>query len=87
MKNFIKKITRSSANPENLAMTVQGILVGLIPIIIAVGPFVGFDISTVELNEFIESIGRAINGILTAGSLVLVTVGLARKIYIRVFES
>ncbi len=67
-------IIGSSANSTKLALTVQGILVALIPLIIGIGRAYNLEIAEADLTGLIQAIGGAI-------SAVMVLYGLGRKAY------
>jgi len=63
----------SSENPNNLAMTVKGILLGLVPIAVIIFTNVGIDITSGELTEIVNAVVALIAGVVTV-------IGLVRKI-------
>ena len=78
MKALLKKLTRSSANPEKLSLTLKGLLAGLLPLIYFFTNANGLDVSQGELVEIADELVA-----ITVGgySLLLTALGLARKIY------
>lgn len=64
----------SSANPEELSMTVKGLLVSLVPLLMVVLKATGVDIDESTVLE-------VINQFTTALAAVLVGFGAARKFY------
>lgn len=72
------KLTRSSTDPKQLSMTVQGILVGLVPLIITLT-----GLTKAQLNEIIDAV---VNVVYLGTSLVAAAYtvwGLIRKAFNR----
>lgn len=73
------KLLGSSQNPEQLAMTIKGLLIGVAPLVVAIAA--GFDIELGEAgwNNFVE----AIYNVVVAGGVLVGAVatawGLIRK--------
>jgi hypothetical protein len=65
--------TRSSTGSGNLSLTVKGVLLALVPIIIALAGMFGLDLAEATLVDLIEAISAAI-------AAVIIVVGLVRKI-------
>ena len=72
----MNKVLRSSANSENLSLTIKGLLVALIPIIIMIASKAGVMIVQGEAME-------VVNALFAVVSSAIVAVGLIRKIYIK----
>jgi len=70
----MNSLIRSSANENKLALTIKGILIGLIPVIIIVLSVLGLNIGTEELTDVITQITAIIAGAVTL-------YGLGRKLY------
>ena len=68
------KLLQSSANPNKLATTVKGILMGLVPLIVIVLSVLGFEIGTEQITEVIVRITALIAGAFTL-------CGMGRKLY------
>lgn len=71
------KFIGSSANPENLSATVQGALIGLIPLVILLSKQKGVELSE---NELVNMITAIIAGATAVASLVTIVFGLVRKL-------
>ena len=71
------KLIQSSANPDKLALTIKGILMGLIPVIVIVLSVLGFNVGTEELTEVIVQLTAIIAGAFTL-------YGLCRKFYFKI---
>ena len=74
------KMLGSSANPENIALTVKGILIGIIPVIIIVAKGFNVDINNDELTSTVEFIVSIIVQTGALISLVMTAFGAIRKI-------
>lgn len=73
MKNIsttLVKATRSSVNPDNLSLTIKGILTGLIPLAIFL-----FDLPENVLIELVDAITKAV-------AIAMVLYGLIRKVIV-----
>jgi len=62
----------SSGNPDNLSLTIKGVLIALIPFFIALGRYAGLEIVEADLVQLI-------NGIAAITAIVVVIVGMVRK--------
>ena len=70
----------SSVNPEQLSLTIKGILLGIIPFLAIINSWFGINIEEEGLRGLAESIPAMIAGLWTAWSLVMVVWGGIRKI-------
>ena len=66
-------LIQSSSNPEKVSMTIQGMLVSIVPIIIAVAKMLEIPLTESMLMEWIQLAGMAV-------SAVLMFVGFSRKV-------
>lgn len=73
----------SSANPEKVALTVKGVLVGVLPVILILAPIFGIPVD--NLSGVVEATVVAVQAFLTALSSVMVLYGLLRKIYLKIY--
>mgnify|MGYP001606136102 CR=1 FL=1 len=81
-----KKWWVSSANPEQLSLTIKGMLLAFVPFILLVVNAFGIDLGEGQIQELIESIaalGGAAVGVISAA---MVAYGLARKIIIKFLQ-
>lgn len=78
MISFLKRFDslKSSANPENLSLTVRGLIVALIPLAIGIAAFFGVELPQPELVELADEVGTVV-------ATLLVIYGLLRKIFYR----
>lgn len=72
----------SSVDPSKVAMTVKGILVGILPILVMIAPYFGIPID--DLNGVIDAIVKVVEVGLTLVASVMVLFGLLRKAYLKV---
>jgi len=77
MRRRIPKYLGSSANPENLSLTIKGALLAIVPIIIMLTKSTNVDVSESDLVGLIEALSAVVAG-------VMVVYGLARKIYLKI---
>ena len=68
------RLLSSSANPENISMTVKGLVVSLIPILIYLGNKQGLDLDQNTVIAIIDEV-------FTFVSALFVVFGMGRKIY------
>lgn len=84
INKFIDWLMISSKNPQNLALTVKGLLVSILPIaIILINKFVEVDISA-DAGALVDTIGNVIIAIGGLVSVCMTGFGLARKIYLKI---
>jgi uncharacterized membrane protein len=70
----MNRYLQSSADPEKISLTIKGVLVAIIPAILAIAGYFGVDLAKGDLVSFIDVLAKV-----TAG--VLVAMGLLRKFY------
>lgn len=75
--NKLPKLLQSSANPNNLSATFQGILLGIIPLIIYIGQQRGIELTYNELIVLVEFLMGAI-------SAVVILYGAIRKLKVKI---
>jgi len=73
-KNNMNKWYNSSSNPEELSLTIRGILLAWVPMIITIGQFFRIDITQELLIELIQTATATI-------SALMILWGVLRKIY------
>ena len=71
-----QKYLGSSANPDNLSMTVKSVGVWLIPAVLALAVSFGWDVKENDLVELVNNLA-----ILTAAAMTIY--GLGRKIFLK----
>ena len=76
------KLLGSSVDANRLALTVKGILVGLIPVIVVLAKAKGFDLNPGSVSIFGQQLSDAIVAIGSAVSAVMVVVGVIRKLVV-----
>ena len=70
----MNKLIQSSANENRLALTIKGVLTGLVPILVIVASTMGLNIGSEEISEVIAQITAIIAGAMTL-------YGMGRKLY------
>lgn len=76
----LQPVLGSSVDPEQLSLTIRGILLGIIPFLAIINNLFGVTIEEEGLRGLADSIPNAIMGIWAAWSLILVVWGGIRKI-------
>ena len=76
------KMLGSSVNSEKLALTVKGILVGLVPVIIILAKSFGVDLNGETVNIAINTLVNSITAIGLAVSAIMTFIGAVRKIIV-----
>jgi uncharacterized membrane protein len=78
----IPKFLTSSVNPEQLGLTVKGLLVAIIPTVLLIAGLTHLNLGQTDLTSLADAIVEATVAISTAVSAVMVVVGLIRKILV-----
>lgn len=77
---MLNKLFASSQNPEEVSMTVKSTLLLLVPVIIGLAKYYGFDQITDEsIKGFIDLIAQIIQGVLSLIALGGIAWGMLRK--------
>ena len=79
----IPKFLTSSVNSEKLALTVRGILIGVIPLVLFVASLIGVDLVQGELSGIADAVEAVIFSASAALSAVVTLAGLVRKIAVK----
>lgn len=74
MKKKLPKMLQSSADPSKLALTVKGILLGIMPLVIALFAYFGLDFTTNDYAQAVEQITALL-------AISMTFVGAMRKFY------
>ena len=84
MSTITKRWWTSSANYQELSLTVKGFLFSIVPLLILVAKLKGLDIGESDISGIIESIGNLIMqaGFIITGLMALL--GLLRKVKIKI---
>lgn len=80
MKKIIDWVLLSSADPRQMSLTIKGILVSLVPVIIAVLNLTGVEMSSEGLESVINTITAIVFLLGTVVSALMTIAGLMRKI-------
>lgn len=80
MNDLLKWIVLSSADPENVSLTIKGLLLQHVGLAIAVAGVFGYSVTDITIATIITKISIIIGGFLAM-------IGIVRKIYFLVKES
>lgn len=92
MKEFIRWVVVSSADPKKTSLMVRGFLLGLVPATLSlISALCGFGlfcigIDSYGLNQLVESLTEVIQLVLTAVASMWMAWGLIRKVYLTHFK-
>ncbi len=78
----LPKILQSSIDPNELALTVKGILVGIIPVILIIAGVAHWNVGQADLTAAVDAIGNIITAVGAALSAMMILVGVIRKILV-----
>ena len=82
MNKFIDWFIISSANPEKLAATVKGLILGALPIILIVSKMLGLEIGESDVGLVVQAIENVIIYVFGTISAIIFIYGFFRKIVI-----
>ena len=82
MQKIIDWFIKSSANSEQLSLTVKGFLVGAIPTLVVVANLFGITLIPNDLNGLSEAVINLGGAVLLVVSSATTVYGFARKIYL-----
>jgi len=74
-------LVRSSADPARLSLTIKGILVGVVPVIMAVAGLANIDIGSDKVSAIIDGIASLVQVVLALVAMVMTAYGIVRKLY------
>lgn len=80
---MLPKILASSVNSNKLALTVKGILTGIIPLFLFIATSNGVDLAQGELSNIVEAISSVIVSVGGVVSAIMTFVGLVRKLAVK----
>lgn len=85
MKDFLYRITRSSVDPEKMALTVKGAILALVPTIIALAPMVcTAHIVCLDPNSvapFADMLISIVQGVAGVVAGIMLVIGIMRKLF------
>lgn len=81
MKKIFAWLILSSKNPQQLSLTIKGVLVGAITYVVFFAGLFHITLSPSDLTSLVESIVQIIEMTLTLISIVATAWGFVRKIY------
>lgn len=76
------KFLASSINPQELGLTVKGVLVLLVPIILTLAGAANWSIGEGELQSIIDATVEVVIAVTTAISAIMILAGLIRKVLV-----
>lgn len=79
----IPKIFSSSVDPQKLALTVKGLILGIIPVVLFVSGTAQINLGQQDLTSFADATFNAIIAVSSALSAIMVVVGIIRKILVK----
>ena len=83
MNNIWNWLVKSSANPNEVALTVKGAIIGVIPVILIFLKVAGVDtIGGQNIQDFADLIGGVIVAFLSGISTIITLIGFIRKVYL-----
>jgi hypothetical protein len=80
MLKFLHWLVTSSENPNNMALTIKGILGTVISLVLLVSPLVHINVNQDQLTGITDGLVQIFLGFTTLVSLVAGVVGMIRKI-------
>lgn len=87
INKYIDWLVNSSKNPENLSLTIKGLLVAVLPMLIILSKMLGFETSEGDMKAMIDMIESIIILGLGIVSSAMTIYGFGRKIYLTFFKS
>jgi hypothetical protein len=66
----LQPILGSSKNPEDLSMTVKGILLALIPVVIGLGKSFGWEFLEADLTDIVNNSFLAVSAVVTVWGII-----------------
>jgi len=82
----MKKFLFSSADPNEVALTVKGMLLSIVPLLTVVLPVLGVSFDVGAFQAFANSLVNMVQTVTVAVSSTMVVYGLLRKAYYAVFN-
>jgi hypothetical protein len=84
LNTLARWIVMSSANPSEVALTIKGGLVFLVPATMALAGVTHINVGQDQLNTLIDGFAAIVQTLLTVVSAVMVFVGMVRKLWITI---
>jgi len=76
------KFLTSSVNPEQLGLTVRGILTAIVPVILILSGLANVNVGQEQASQFVEAIVNIVIAFTTLVSAITIFVGMVRKILV-----
>jgi hypothetical protein len=80
----VSKIFTSSVNSNELALTIKGLLVGLVPVIMLLLGLNNISVGQEQINSIIEAIVNVVVAVSTVISTVMIAVGVVRRFLVEI---
>jgi hypothetical protein len=84
LNTLARWIVVSSADPSQVALTIKGGLVFLVPAAMALSGLTHINVGQDQLNMLIDGLASVVQAVLTVVSAVMVFVGMVRKLWITI---
>lgn len=76
----MNKIIASSVNPEKLSLTIKGVIVAVVPIVIAVAGLTKLNLGSADITALGDGLINAVNLMAQLAAAIMIVVGVVRKI-------
>lgn len=76
-----KWLVRSSADPARWSLTIKGVLLGIVPVVMAVAGLANLDIGSDKVSAIIDGIASLVQVVLALVAMVMTAYGIVRKLY------
>jgi hypothetical protein len=77
-------IVVSSADPSEVALTIKGVLVGLVPYAISAAGLAHLNVGSDQINAIISGLATVVQDVLAAISAIMMFYGMVRKLWITI---
>ena len=76
----LPKFLMYSVNPQNVAMTVKGFLVGIILVVVIVSGLAHLNLGQDQITQFVDALIGLVSSLSAVASAAMIVFGVARKI-------
>lgn len=84
LKRFWNWLVKSSVNPAELSMTVQGFLLGILPLLLAIAPMFGLKLDSQSLGDVVGALKQVIELGLGSVAAIFTLYGFIRKVVVTI---
>jgi hypothetical protein len=81
---LVRWIVVSSADPQEISLSIKGVLVGLVPYVIAISGLAHLNVGQDQMTGLIDGVANVIQYALALVSGVMMVWGMARKIWLTI---